>query len=116
MRKSLERRARAPVWPEARAGAGRRVKYSRVTERSFRVFLVPTATLSMAPTRTHGATRPELHLPHPAGLPHGVSRMMVVLLLVLALHLLGEAEPVHPSEHLPHARQPNSERMPCAPW
>jgi len=44
-----------------------------------------------------------------AGLPHGVSRM------VLALHLLGEAEPVHPSEHFPHARQPNIEHVPAAP-
>ena len=51
-----------------------------------------------------------------ADLPHGVSRMVVVTsLLVLALHLIGEAEPVHPSEHLPHARQPHIEHVPCAP-
>ena len=83
----------------------------------FRVSLCPQPHCRMVHTDTRtGATRPNYSTPPPAGLPHGVSRMMVVLLLMLALHLLGEAEPVHPSEHLPHARQPNSERMPCAPW
>ena len=103
--------AAAPVW-------GRRAIRSRETV-SFiltRVSFVRTTTLPMVHTDTQSHQAPITSTPPLAGLPHGVSRMMVVLLLVLGLHLLGEAEPVDPSEHLPHARQPNNERMPCAPW